>query len=370
MSKQPGAGSAGAADSAGPWDEFQRKASEAWQDWARQQSPPAAAMDGDWAERIRAGLDGYYGWLGQLGAATGTGAAGASADATAGAQPGSAGSQPWGPWIEAMQRGDFKAMQALLLQTPGLGSGRAEQERQKALIAAWMEYLAASQAYEALLRRSQIKGGEVLRDRLDRLCAENGSFESLRQIYDEWIDSAEAAYMDAALSEEFSRAYGALVNAQVRLRELQREHIEQQARTWGLPVSGDVDALGERVESLRRELRQSQLRLAELEARLDAREAPARKASVKPASKARASAGSKRATSVASGVASQDQTVTRRNRGARSASPASSDSTAAKPAVGARRSVARPEAGVDKPAAPATKARRTTGKVPGSRRGD
>ncbi|AFC85559.1 poly(R)-hydroxyalkanoic acid synthase subunit PhaE [Frateuria aurantia] len=369
MSKKPGAGSASASGSEGPWDEFQRKASEAWQDWARQSipTPPDAAPAADWTERIRAGLDGYYGWLGQLGAATGAGAAGASA---AGAEPGSAGSQPWGHWIEAMQRGDFKAMQALLMQTPGLGSGRAEQERQKALIAAWMEYLAASQAYEALLRRSQIKGGEVLRDRLDRLCAENGSFESLRQIYDEWIDSAEAAYMDAALSEEFSRAYGALVNAQVRLRELQREHIEQQARTWGLPVSGDVDALGERVESLRRELRQSQRRLAELEARLDAREAPARDASVKPATKARASAGSKRATSVAKGVASQEQTVIRRNKGARSAPPASSDSKVAKTAAGARRGAAKPEAGVDKPVARAPKARRTTGKVPGSRRGD
>ena len=66
MSKKPGAGSAGAADSAGPWDEFQRKASEAWQDWARQSipAPPDAAPETDWAERIRAGLDGYTpGWV-------------------------------------------------------------------------------------------------------------------------------------------------------------------------------------------------------------------------------------------------------------------------------------------------------------------
>ncbi|MHC1479916.1 poly(R)-hydroxyalkanoic acid synthase subunit PhaE [Frateuria aurantia] len=316
MSKKPGAESTADTAAEGPWDEFQRRATEAWQDWTEQSAPASAAAGGGdaWAERIRAGLDGYYGWLGQLGAVTATGPAGAAGGPAAGGDTyaGAAESQPWGPWVEAMQRGDFKTMQSLLMQTPGLGSGRAEQERQKALAAAWMEYVAASQAYEALVRRSQIRGGEVLRERLDRLCAENGSFESLRQIYDEWIDSAEAAYMDAALSDEFSRVYGALVNAQVRLRDLQREHIEQQARSWGLPVSGDVDALGERVESLRRELRQAQLKIAELEARLDGKVAAARgpevtdrpvKGAARAASKATAKAASKPGTASKSSAA-------------------------------------------------------------------
>ena len=41
---------------------------------------------------------------------------------------------------------------------------------------------------------------------------------SARALFDLWIDAAEEAYAQVALSPEFREVYGAYVNAQMRLR--------------------------------------------------------------------------------------------------------------------------------------------------------
>jgi hypothetical protein len=76
-------------------------------------------------------------------------------------------------------------------------------------------------------------------------------------LYDLWVDAAEEAYAEIALTEEFREAYGAMANSQMRARSLQQQQTEQLCQQWGLPTRREMDTLGERLQQVRREARAS-----------------------------------------------------------------------------------------------------------------
>src|SRR3546814_13196363 len=51
---------------------------------------------------------------------------------------------------------------------------------------------------------------------------------SVRAVYDLWIDAAEQAYAEIALSPQFGVAYGEMVNAQMRLRLANQNELERE----------------------------------------------------------------------------------------------------------------------------------------------
>src|SRR5690606_9996916 len=66
--------------------------------------------------------------------------------------------------------------------------------------------------------------------------------ETPRALFDLWIDAAEEAYAEIALSPEFRRAYADLVDAQMRVRAGLQGQVEQVCATLGMPTRTEVDA--------------------------------------------------------------------------------------------------------------------------------
>ncbi|MEI7037006.1 poly(R)-hydroxyalkanoic acid synthase subunit PhaE [Fulvimonas yonginensis] len=142
-----------------------------------------------------------------------------------------------------------------LLNTPAFGYTREQQAEQQALLRAMLDHQQASARYQQLLARAQAEGAE----RLQRKLAEPGfQAGSLKAMYDLWVDAAEEAYAEIALSDEFREAYAAQANTQMRLRQLQQRQVEQWCREMGLPTRSEVATLGQRLQELRRELRRTQ----------------------------------------------------------------------------------------------------------------
>lgn len=140
------------------------------------------------------------------------------------------------------------------LQTPAFGYLRESQEQQQALLLAIAEHQQASQRYQELLLRAQQQGAE----RLQRKLAEPGrKVETLKALYDLWVDAAEEAYAEIALSGEFRTVYGAQVNTQMRVRQLMQQQVEQACRELGMPTRSEVASLGQRLQELRREVRRT-----------------------------------------------------------------------------------------------------------------
>lgn len=141
------------------------------------------------------------------------------------------------------------------LSTPTFGYSREQQERMQALLRAQGEHEAATAAYHALLARAGQRGMEYFEEKLAERSEPGRQIESARALYDLWVDAAEEAYAQIAMSPEFRAAYGEMVNAQMRLKARVQDEIGRHAASMGLPTRTELDGTHEKIRDLRRELR-------------------------------------------------------------------------------------------------------------------
>ena len=269
--------------------DYQTLAQQSWDAWTRQlqqqqpqssarpffTQPTVPASGNDMLERTLAGLKGYFDWM-QTAAA-----GGAAAQPTdwrqqvqqlfGGANPpfaqafggiDSAGAESftrqWQSWMQATQHGGFGDLPGAHGPTPAFGLNREQQMQQQAMSAAVFESMQASARYQALIQRASAQGMERLQGRLTQDAETGHQIDSLKVLYDLWVDAAEEAYAEIALSDEFREAYGDMVNTQMRVRHMQQQQTEQLCQQLGMPTRSEVSSLGERLQTLRREFRAGQ----------------------------------------------------------------------------------------------------------------
>ncbi len=265
---------------------YQALGQQSWDAWTRQLqpqaaanpffTPPAAPASGsDTLERTLAGLKGYFDWM--QGAAAGGAAAqpgdwrqqvqqlfgGASepfAQAFGGIDSTAAQgfAQQWQAWMQAAQHSGFGDLPNAHGPTPAFGMNREQQMQQQATAEAMLASLQASARYQALIQRANAQGMERLQNKLSQHAEPGRQIESLKALYDLWVDAAEEAYAEIALSDEFREVYGEMVNTQMRARQMQQQQTEQMCQQLGVPTRSEVSSLGERLQALRREFRASQ----------------------------------------------------------------------------------------------------------------
>jgi len=266
--------------------DYQALAQQSWETWTRylqQQSPGATyfapgmaaghyGSGNDLFARSMAALKGYGEWLhGAASSGLGQGPEDwqqslqqlfsslggqpfAHAFASIDSEAARSFTQLWQNWMQA----NPVAMQGFSFDVEHMaafGFTRERQLHQQALAAAMREYLDRANAYQALIQRANTEGFERLQAKLAELSNSPKQIESLKALYDLWVDGTEEAYAKIALSEEFRRAYGEMVDAQGRVRQLQQQQLEAFCRELGVPTRSEVTALGKRMHELRRELR-------------------------------------------------------------------------------------------------------------------
>jgi len=175
------------------------------------------------------------------------------------------------PYLDAWKREG-----ASWLGMPAFGFARERQERMQALVQAQVDYQDKSSAYNALMMKSAQRAYEVFEDKLAERSEPGRQLQSARAMFDLWIDSAEEAYAEIALSPEFRKVYGELVDAQMRVRSGMQKEVEQMSEKLGMPTRSEVDSAHRKIAELERQLRRMR----------DAAQAPAAAAPVeKPGSR-------------------------------------------------------------------------------------
>ena len=154
------------------------------------------------------------------------------------------------PWLDAV-RGEGMSW----LRMPAFGAGREHQERLQALAQALVEYDEANSAYSALMLKASQRAFILFEDKLAAREEPGRQIETPRALFDLWIDAAEEAYAEIALSPEFRRAYADLVDAQMRVRAGLQGQVEQVCATLGMPTRTEVDAAHRKIVELERALR-------------------------------------------------------------------------------------------------------------------
>lgn len=142
-----------------------------------------------------------------------------------------------------------------LLDLPAFGYAREHQERYQQAAKAWLDYQHETNRYNALIARASQRAFEVFEDKLSEHAEPGRQIDSVRGLYNLWVDAAEDAYAEVALSAEFREVYGALVNAQMQVRQGVQREVERLSNDLGMPTRTEVDTLGQRLQALRRDAR-------------------------------------------------------------------------------------------------------------------
>ena len=154
------------------------------------------------------------------------------------------------PYLDAWKREG-----ASWLGLPAFGFAREHQERWQALTQARLDYQEQTNAYNALMLKAAQRAYEVFESKLAERSEPGRQLQSARALFDLWIDAAEEAYAEIALSPEFRKVYGQLVNAQMRVRAGVQNEVEQVSGSFGMPTRTEVDAAHRKIAQLERELR-------------------------------------------------------------------------------------------------------------------
>ena len=241
------------------------------------------------------------------------------------------------PYLDSFQQ-NFQKQGQQWQQLPAFGQYREHQERWQALQLAQQEYQQQSEAFNALLAKCATRAFEVFESKLAAHEEPGRQLASARALFDLWIDSAEEAYAGIALSAEFREVYGALGNAQMRLRAAIQLEVEHMTGLFGMPTRTEIDSAHRKIAELERALRRAAAvgtpTVAERKAA-----AAASTASVAPAPAASANPKARRA--------ARKQPVARKSAARK---PTASKQRPAKQAV-ARKAAAKPAVVTQKPAA-------------------
>jgi hypothetical protein len=142
-----------------------------------------------------------------------------------------------------------------LLDLPAFGYAREHQEHYQQMAKAWLDYQRETIRYNVLIARASRKAFELFEEKLAERGESGRPIDSVRGLYDLWVDAAEEAYAEVALSPEFREVYGALVNAQMRVRKHVQQEVERVAVDLGMPTRTEIDSIGKRLHEARRDLK-------------------------------------------------------------------------------------------------------------------
>jgi len=162
------------------------------------------------------------------------------------------------PYLDAWRREGMS-----MLRMPAFGFAREQQERSQSLMRAQVEYQEKTAAYNALMLKASQGAYELFESKLAEREEPGRQLTSARALFDVWIDAAEESYAQIALSPEFRKVYGELVNAQMRMRAGVQQEVEQVCAMFGMPTRTEVDSAHRKIAELERALRR--LRDAALE---------------------------------------------------------------------------------------------------------
>jgi len=155
------------------------------------------------------------------------------------------------------------------LSVPGLGYTREWQEQGQEFARLGLDYQSAVQEYGSLFRQLNVDAFERLQQKLRELADANQPVNTLRGLYDAWVDASEAAYLDLAATDAYAETYGRLVNALMALKRQSRAMVDETAGALGMPTQQGFHTLQRRHQELRREVAGMRAQLAEANAGLE-----------------------------------------------------------------------------------------------------
>lgn len=173
---------------------------------------------------------------------------------------------------------------------PGIGYTREKQDHLNLLYRLWVDYEGQMRRYNIEMTKVGLQALHRFQDYVAKPPEGAKPLHSLKDIYVKWVDVAEEVYADYALSGDYTKMYGDVVNALMALKKQIHVLTDDAAEQMNLPTRAEIDSLHKKVQEMKRENAQLKKDVAALKraAGLDTPKPAAKKAAAvkkKPAAK-------------------------------------------------------------------------------------
>lgn len=142
-----------------------------------------------------------------------------------------------------------------LFALPGLGLGHHAQTQQREMITRLLRYQKARQAYELFLLDLGNRSISRLQDEIASLDGQGARIDSARALYDIWVSACEGVYAEQAMTAEYVKLYGELINSQMAVKQQMRDMLDETFTALGMPTTRAVRALEQRAHQDRQAIK-------------------------------------------------------------------------------------------------------------------
>ncbi len=180
-----------------------------------------------------------------------------------------------------------------ILDAPGLGYTREDENRYKDLMQAGLHYQHAMMNYNKFFADMGTQSVSCMKDKVKSVADSGQTIDSGRALYDLWVSACEDVYSKHALTPEYAKVHGELVNALMSLKKQWEELVDQRLGMLNMPTRREMRTIQSRLQESRREVRSLKSEISQLkddfealktqiesspESNLSSTQAPAKKA--------------------------------------------------------------------------------------------
>ncbi|MFH0350392.1 MAG: class III poly(R)-hydroxyalkanoic acid synthase subunit PhaE [Chromatiales bacterium] len=140
------------------------------------------------------------------------------------------------------------------LSVPAVGYMREWQEQTQGGMRLTMDYQKALQEYLHAHERLGVDALERLAAKLIERAEQGQEINTLREVYDLWVDCGEEAYSALVFTGEYADIYARLVNALMALKHHNQTAVDEVAGSLNLPTHQGITTVQRRQQELRREI--------------------------------------------------------------------------------------------------------------------
>ena len=227
------------------------KGSNAWAQTLGQGGPFASAWSGQ-------GWNGMQG-AGNMGGMPGWNMGGGAMGGMGGWNPQSWNPQSWG--AAGMNNGAWNPQASFqsfdpfgfAASIPGIGYMREKQDDLNHLYKLFVAFNAETRKYNGVMAQVGLEAIHKFQEYVANPPASDAPLTSLKEIYAKWVDVCEDVYAKYAMSDEYTRVYGDVVNALMAYKGQVSKLMDKACDQLNLPTRTEVDSLHERLHELRRE---------------------------------------------------------------------------------------------------------------------
>jgi len=151
-----------------------------------------------------------------------------------------------------------------LQSIPGVGYSREKQNKILKVIKLWALYQDNNQEYQSVMAQLSHDALELMRKQILRMTKTGEKINSMRQIYDLWIESNETVYSKYVFTKEYSELNGRLVNSLMAFKKQNNEIIEDILSAMNMPTNKAINDLERRQYELHKHINAMQSELKNL----------------------------------------------------------------------------------------------------------